>query len=196
MPRPTACWGTKKYRKLADRAYDYFVQHFWDAEHNALQHLRDEFGNPTDKHRYIYGNAFAVYGFFRVRPRDRLQEALEYAQKLVASLEKYVYDPVYKGYFESCKEDWTVDPWTRGVNRLPSDQKTMNTHLHMIAPTPACCARTRASSMQNKVREHLYVMLNKIVDHDIHHYYYFPGPRLESHPRRRSPSATTSREAG
>ena len=27
--------------------------------------------------------------------------------------------------------------------------------------------------MQNKVREHLYVMLNKIVDHDIHHYYYF-----------------------
>ena len=101
------------------------------------------------------------------------KEALEYAQKLVASLEKYVYDPVYKGYFESCKEDWTVDPWTRGVNRLPSDQKTMNTHLHMIEAYTCLLRTDKSKFMQNKVREHLYVMLNKIVDHDIHHYYYF-----------------------
>ena len=165
--------GDEKYRKMADRAYDYFVQHFWDAEHNACNTYVDEFGNPTDKHRYIYGNAFAVYGFSEYARATGSKEALEYAQKLVASLEKYVYDPVYKGYFESCKEDWTVDPWTRGVNRLPSDQKTMNTHLHMIEAYTCLLRTDKSKFMQNKVREHLYVMLNKIVDHDIHHYYYF-----------------------
>ena len=49
----------------------------------------------------------------------------------------------------------------------------MNTHLHMIEAYTCLLRTDKSKFMQNKVREHLYVMLNKIVDHDIHHYYYF-----------------------
>ena len=158
---------------MADRAYNYFIKYFWDDEYNAANNRVDEFGDPVSKQRYIYGEAFAIYGLSEYARAMGCNEALEYARKLVASLEKHVYDPVYKGYFESCKPDWTHDPWTRGVNRLPTDEKTMNNHLHLIEAYTCLLRTDKSDFMQNKVREHLYVMLNKIVDHDIHHYFYF-----------------------
>ena len=165
--------GNPEYKKMADRAYNYFIKYFWDDEYNAANNRVDEFGDPVSKQRYIYGEAFAIYGLSEYARAMGCNEALEYARKLVASLEKHVYDPVYKGYFESCKPDWTHDPWTRGVNRLPTDEKTMNNHLHLIEAYTCLLRTDKSDFMQNKVREHLYVMLNKIVDHDIHHYFYF-----------------------
>ena len=165
--------GNPEYKKMADRAYNYFIKYFWDDEYNAANNRVDEFGDPVNKQRYIYGEAFAIYGLSEYARAMGCNEALEYARKLVASLEKHVYDPVYKGYFESCKPDWTHDPWTRGVNRLPTDEKTMNNHLHLIEAYTCLLRTDKSDFMQNKVREHLYVMLNKIVDHDIHHYFYF-----------------------
>ena len=165
--------GNPEYKKMADRAYNYFIKYFWDDEYNAANNRVDEFGDPVSKPRYIYGEAFAIYGLSEYARAMGCNEALEYARKLVASLEKHVYDPVYKGYFESCKPDWTHDPWTRGVNRLPTDEKTMNNHLHLIEAYTCLLRTDKSDFMQNKVREHLYVMLNKIVDHDIHHYFYF-----------------------
>ena len=165
--------GNPEYKKMADRAYNYFIKYFWDDEYNAANNRVDEFGDPVSKQRYIYGEAFAIYGLSEYARAMGCNEALEYARKLVASLEKHVYDPVYKGYFESCKPDWTRDPWTRGVNRLPTDEKTMNNHLHLIEAYTCLLRTDKSDFMQNKVREHLYVMLNKIVDHDIHHYFYF-----------------------
>lgn len=165
--------GNPEYKKMADRAYNYFIKYFWDDEYNAANNRVDEFGDPVSKQRYIYGEAFAIYGLSEYARAMGCNEALEYARKLVMSLEKHVYDPVYKGYFESCKPDWTHDPWTRGVNRLPTDEKTMNNHLHLIEAYTCLLRTDKSDFMQNKVREHLYVMLNKIVDHDIHHYFYF-----------------------
>ena len=49
----------------------------------------------------------------------------------------------------------------------------MNNHLHLIEAYTCLLRTDKSDFMQNKVREHLYVMLNKIVDHDIHHYFYF-----------------------
>ena len=54
----------------------------------------DEFGDPVSKQRYIYGEAFAIYGLSEYARAMGCNEALEYARKLVASLEKHVYDPV------------------------------------------------------------------------------------------------------
>ena len=165
--------GDEQYKVMADRAYDYFIKHFWDDRYNMCHTYVDEFGNPIDSHRFIYGNAFAVYGLSEYARAMDCEEAREYARKLVASLEKYAYDPQYKGYFEALTEECKYNQWLHGVNRLPTDEKTMNTHLHLIEAYTCLLRTEKTNFMQNKVREHLYVMLNKIVDHDIHHYYYF-----------------------
>ena len=167
--------GDQKYREMADRAYRYFIEHFWDREYAGAYTTLDCKGNVVDDHKYIYGNAFALYGLSEYARATGSKEALEYARKLFAALEKYVYDPVYKGYYESCNRDWKVNPWIHGVNRVPSDEKTMNTHLHLIEAYTCFLRVEDTPVVRNKVREHLYVMLNKIVNHDIHHYHYFQG---------------------
>jgi mannobiose 2-epimerase len=163
--------GDDAYLQYAKRAYDYFVKHFWDEETEGAHANLNYKGEVVDNTKFIYGNAFAIYGFSEYARATGSEEALSYAQRLAARLDKHVYDPIYKGYFEACNRDWKVNPWLHGVNRLPSDQKTMNTHLHLIEAYT--CLLRSDKSMQSKVREHLNVMLNKIVDHDIHHFYYF-----------------------
>ena len=165
--------GDEKYKEMADRAYDYFIKHFWDDRYDMCHTYVDEFGKPIDSHRYIYGNAFAVYGLSEYARATGSEEALDYARKLVAALEKYAYDPEYKGYYEALTEQCKYSPWLRGVNRLPTDVKTMNNHLHLIEAYTCHLRSEKTNFMQSKVREHLYVMLNKIVDHDIHHYFVF-----------------------
>ncbi len=166
-------WKEPKYKEVADRAYRYLMDHFYDTEHGGFFSYVDAQGRPQDMSKYIYGNAFAIYGLSEYARAFGSEEAQGYARETRDKLEQYVYDPEYKGYFEGCKRDWTVDPWRRGMNRNPSDQKTMNTHLHLIEAY-TCLLRVEDTPRQRSlVRQHLNVMLNKIVDHDIHHYYYF-----------------------
>jgi mannobiose 2-epimerase len=49
----------------------------------------------------------------------------------------------------------------------------MNTHLHLIEAYTCHLRVNDIPQVRNKVREQLYVMLNKIVNHDTHHYHYF-----------------------
>jgi len=165
--------GDERYLAMANRAYDYFIKHFWDKEYGGCFARLDAKGNVIDDYKFIYGNAFALYGLSEYARATGSEEALEYAKKLFDCLEKYVYDPQYKGYYEACTRDWRVSPWLRGVNRVPTDVKTMNTHLHMIEAYTCHLRVNDTPRVRNKVREHLYVMLNKIVNHDIHHYHYF-----------------------
>ena len=165
--------GDEKYLKLAKRAYDYFVAHFYDRKNGGWYSRVDYKGNCIDDSKYIYGNAFAIYGLAEYARTTGDKEALRLAMETRDKLEQFVYDPVYKGYYESTFANWKVNPWGRGVNRSPSDIKTMNTHLHMLEAY-TCLARVDDSpKTRASLRQQLYVMLNKIVDRDSHHYFYF-----------------------
>ena len=165
--------GDENYLRYAKRAYDYFLAHFYDREHGGWYSRVDEKGAVLDDNKYIYGNAFAIYGLSEYCRATGDQEALRLAVETRDCLEKYVYDPEYKGFYESCRADWTVNPWGKGMNRSPFDVKTMNTHLHLLEAYTALCRVDNSAKTRNSLRQQLYVMLNKIVDHDIHHYFYF-----------------------
>ncbi len=165
--------GDARALEMAQRAYAYFVEHFYDKEYGGYFTRLDRQGRVIDDHKYVYGNAFALYGLSEYARATGSQEALAYAKEQMENLEKHVWDPQYKGYYEATTRDWTYSPWIRGVNRQPTDVKTMNNHLHLIEAYTCHLRVNHCNFMQNKVREHLYVMLNRIVNHDIHHYHYF-----------------------
>ena len=54
--------GDENYLRYAKRAYDYFLAHFYDREHGGWYSRVDEKGAVLDDNKYIYGNAFAIYG--------------------------------------------------------------------------------------------------------------------------------------
>lgn len=165
--------GDEEYLKYADRAFEYFCKHFYDAKNGGWYSRVDCKGDVIDDNKYIYGNAFAIYGLSEYCRATGNKEALRLAIETRDCLEKYVYDPEYKGFYESCRANWRVNPWGRGMNREPTDVKTMNTHLHLLEAYTALCRVDDSFKTRNSLRQQLYVMLNKIVDHDIHHYYYF-----------------------
>lgn len=165
--------GKPEYREMADRAFCYFRDHFWDGKNCCAYRTVDASGIPLDRGIMVYGNSFAIYGLSEYYRATGCQEALEMAMQLVGKLEHFAYDRQYKGYFETFTMDWKHTPWVRGVNRLPSDEKTMNTHLHLLESYTCLLRCEHTPFMQNKVREMLYFMVNNIIDRDIHHFYYF-----------------------
>jgi cellobiose epimerase len=42
-------YGEEVFRQAARRAYDYILQHFWDAEFNGVFWLVDYLGHPLAK---------------------------------------------------------------------------------------------------------------------------------------------------
>ncbi|GHU70786.1 cellobiose 2-epimerase [Clostridia bacterium] len=162
-----------KYKILADRAYYYFVDHFHDTKNGGYFTTVDYEGNVVDDHKFIYGNAFALYGLSEYARAFEHSEAKKLAEEQLFTLDRYAYDPLYKGYYETMSVSWKLTPWIRGMNLLPTDVKTMNTHLHLIEAITANMRINPTPYVRNKTREHLYNMLNRIVDHNIHHYYYF-----------------------
>ena len=165
--------GDETYLKYAKRAYEYLVKHFYDKKNGGWVSRVDYKGNVVDDSKYIYGNAFAIYGLSEYCRATGDKDALLLAIETRDCLEKYVYDPVYKGFYESCHADWRVNPWGKGMNREPFDVKTMNTHLHLLEAYTSLCRVDDSDKTRNSLRQQLYVMLNKIVDHDIHHYFYY-----------------------
>ncbi|MBQ8954774.1 MAG: AGE family epimerase/isomerase [Clostridia bacterium] len=161
--------GDEKYREMADRAYRYLVEHFRDERHGGYYAMVDGKGRVLDDHKFVYGNAFALYGLSEYARATGSEEALALAKEQAASLEK-AWDPQYKGFYETAKRDWSPSPWIRGVNRSPEDVKTMNSHLHLLEAYACHLRVNRSPFMQNRVRQLLYIMLNRIVDGDIHHY--------------------------
>jgi mannobiose 2-epimerase len=49
------------YRSLADRAFDYLLEHFWDAEHSGLYWEVDNGGRMLQGRKQTYGQAFGIY---------------------------------------------------------------------------------------------------------------------------------------
>ena len=162
--------GDEKYLAMANRAYAYFAEHFLDREYGGYYTLLDSRGNVLDDHKFIYGNAFALYGLSEYARATGSEEALSLAWEQARILEK-ASDTQYKGYYETAARDWTPTPWLRGVNRNPTDVKTMNSHLHLLEAFACHLRVNRNPFMRNRVRQLLHIMLNRIVDGDIHHYH-------------------------
>ena len=162
--------GDEKYLEMANRAYQYFTEYFRDKKYGGYYATLDSKGNVVDDHKFIYGNAFALYGLSEYARATGSEEALAYAKEQMEKLEN-VWDTQYKGFYETANRDWSPSPWLHGVNRYPTDIKTMNNHLHLIEAYTCHLRVNEDNFVRNRVRQLLYLMLNKIVNNEIHHYH-------------------------
>ena len=51
----------KLFRQMADRAFDYVMNRFWDAQHGGAFWRLDDAGRVLDDSKKIYGQAFYIY---------------------------------------------------------------------------------------------------------------------------------------
>ena len=121
-----------RYRAVADRAYAYLVDHFWDDEHGGIYWMVDHTGRPLHTKKQIYAQAFAVYALAEHYRLTGEAAVLERAIALFRTLERHSFDPAHGGYFEAYSRAWTLLDDVRLSDKDANEKKSMNTHLHLL----------------------------------------------------------------
>ena len=122
----------KEYLQIADRAYEYIINHFIDKDFGGAYWSVDYRGKILNGRKQIYGIAFCIYGlseYYKIKPNP---EILNHAKDLFKVIEKHSYDKTDKGYYEAFDRNWSPLEDFRLSTKDANEKKTMNSHLHII----------------------------------------------------------------
>ena len=70
-------FGDEKYKELADRAFNYIVERFWDLKNGGGFWMLHADGSVEDDTKMTYGQGFFVVCVLRVRPRNGQRESTQ-----------------------------------------------------------------------------------------------------------------------
>jgi mannobiose 2-epimerase len=153
------------YLEMAQRAYQYIVDHVIDNQFGGVYWLVDYIGEPIDTKKQVYANAFAIYGLSEFYLASGVEEAKQKAIDLFYHLVENAYDAVYTGYYEAFTRGWKPIEDLRLSAKDANEKKTMNTHLHVLE------AYTNLYRIwpDKALREHIVTLINNFFDHFINH---------------------------
>jgi len=122
----------EEHIKIANRAFDYIVAHFYDNEFGGIFWSLNYDGTPKDSKNQIYALAFVIYGMTEYYVITNDDRALKCSIALYKKIQEYSYDPIHEGYFEAFTRDWQPIDDLRLSDKDANEKKTMNTHLHIV----------------------------------------------------------------
>ncbi|MBK0369105.1 AGE family epimerase/isomerase [Flavobacterium agrisoli] len=122
----------ENYKKMANRAFDYFSNYFYDTEFGGIFWSVTAEGKPNDTKNQIYALAFAIYGLSEYVAISQNKKALDLAISLYQQIEKYSFDKENNGYLEAFTRYWKPLDDLRLSEKDANEKKTMNTHLHIV----------------------------------------------------------------
>ena len=123
-------YGIPAYKEMADRAAEYFKDHFIDRKYGGVYWSVNSEGAMSDGTKQTYANAFGVYGLAEHFRATGDLSSLEAAKDIFFTMQKHAHDPARKGYIEVFERDWSRSD-AKGVDGRVST-KTMNTHIHVM----------------------------------------------------------------
>jgi len=138
-------WPDPLYREMADRAYAYLLDHFWDEKDSGLVWMVDHTGAFLDTRKQTYGQAFGVYAFSEYFRAGGARESLERAISLFENIEEHAFESEHGGYVEALTQDWGH---LEDMRLSPIDMNvpySQNTHLHLLEAYAALLRALRSS---------------------------------------------------
>lgn len=122
----------KSYLKIAERAYDYLIQYFFDPKYGGVYWELAYNRQLRQGKKQIYAQAFAIYALSEYYLLSQSPESLKAALDLYAFVEQHSYDSKKGGYFEAFDQAWQPLADKRLSEKDINEAKTMNTHLHLL----------------------------------------------------------------
>ena len=121
------------FRQMAERAFDFVMNKFWDAQSGGAFWRLDDAGACMDDSKKIYGQAFYIYALAEFHRAFGNPSALARAQELFELIERHAHDAKFGGYIEVCRRDWSeAGPDARLSDKDMNEKKSMNNHLHVL----------------------------------------------------------------
>ena len=157
-------WPDPLYRSLADRAFGYLLEHFWDPEHSGLFWEVDNWGRMLQGRKQTYGQAFGIYALAEYFRATGVREALDRADRLFEDVEGRAFDPTSGGYWEARDRDWKpIDDIRLSAIDLNAPF-SMNTHLHLLEAYTGLVRASDGPRHRERLRALLEIMLGRIID--------------------------------
>jgi mannobiose 2-epimerase len=161
------------YLQTAQRAYDYFVRFFQDAEYGGFYWLLDFEGRPLEANKRVYGQAFAIYALAEYSSASADADALALAVRVFDKIEAAAHDAVRGGYFETYQRDWTLAADQRLSDADMDEKRSMNTHLHLLEAYTGLLRVHESPTLRVRLEELIIIMLDRILDPATHHFLMF-----------------------
>ncbi|MEM6699709.1 MAG: AGE family epimerase/isomerase [Bacteroidota bacterium] len=161
------------YKKIADRAFDYLLDNFWDDTTQGLFWMLDATGKPTNTKKQVYGQAFGIYAFAEYYSISEDHRALEHALKLFDCIEQYSFDSTYGGYLEAFTGDWHPIADLRLSEKDANEAKTMNTHLHIMEAYTRLYEVRKDSKVEAALRKLIQDFLERFIHPQTKHLHLF-----------------------
>ncbi|MBR6370265.1 MAG: AGE family epimerase/isomerase [Bacteroidaceae bacterium] len=161
-------YGFDSYRKTADRAAGYFIDHFIDPKYGGVVWSLDSEGRVKDYTKQTYATAFGIYGLAEHFQATGNRRSLQAAIGLFRTLEEHVHDQGRQGYIEAFSRDWTPTK-TLGVDRMAGATKTMNTHIHLMEALTTLYQVWPDSTLRERLYELLDILQRRLYSPESKH---------------------------
>jgi len=161
--------GKERYLKIAERSFDYVIEHFIDKKFGGVYWTVDHTGKPLDTKKQIYANAFAVYGLSEFYAASKNEKAKQKAIEIYEDIVKHSYDEIFGGYIEALTRDWKEARDLRLSTKDANEKKSMNTHLHVLEAFSNLYKIWRNEDLRTKVIELVKIFTDHIVDSKTNH---------------------------
>jgi mannobiose 2-epimerase len=165
----------KLFRHMADRAFDYVMNRFWDSQHGGAFWRLDDTGRVVlDDSKKTYGQAFYIYALAEYHRVFGALPALARAQELFELLERHTHDNQFDGYIEVCRRDWSeAGPEARLSDKDMNEKKSMNNHLHVLEAYTNLYRVWKEPRVAQRLRELIQLFERRILDARSQHLNHF-----------------------
>lgn len=151
--------GHHQDKTLAQRAFDYLLNHFYDHEYGGFFWSLQPDGTPLDRLKQIWAQAFAIYGLTEYYNVTADHSALNIAIDTFNAIEKNGFDSQNGGYISACLPDWAPYQHTDS----PADEKSTGTHLHLLEAYTRLYSIWSDKILAQKLRQLIDLFLSIIV---------------------------------
>ncbi|MCR9254148.1 MAG: AGE family epimerase/isomerase [bacterium] len=162
-----------EYKRMADRAFHYILNHFEDTKYGGFYWELDFQGNVVDHKKQTYAQSFAIYALSEYYKISKDTRSLELAKRTFQLIETNAFDVDKNGYQEALSQSWQKLDDVRLSEKDMNATKTMNTHLHILEAYTNLFRIWKSELLEAQLNNLIELMSSTFISEDYHLHLFF-----------------------
>lgn len=151
----------------ASHAYKFLIEKFWDLQNGGFYWMVNYKGDPIEKKKHVYGQAFSIYALSEYYKATKDKQSLDLALSVYKTLEEKCKDEY--GYKEEFDQEWIPKE-----NKTLSEygiicERSMNSLLHILEAYTNLYTVWQDLDLERNLENLVEIFKDKIYDPESNH---------------------------